>query len=152
MVPLSGYLSDRIGRKPILLGSVALYLLLLYPLFSWIFANPTVTNLILMQMALCSLLGAFFGPFSAALAEQFPAGVRSTCMGVAYNIAVTIFGGFAQLIVTWLIHATRSPIAPVFYVMFGAAIGLLGTLFLADPVAQNRVASRTSVKMRRTSI
>jgi hypothetical protein len=87
-----------------------------------------------MQIVLCGLLGAFFGPFSSAMAEQFPAGIRSTGMAVAYNVAVMVFGGFAQFIVTWLIHVTGSPVAPVFYVIFGAALGLVGALFVFDPI------------------
>jgi MHS family proline/betaine transporter-like MFS transporter len=57
---------------------------------------------------------------------------RSTGLGIAYNLAVMIFGGFAQFFVTWLIEATGSPIAPSFYVMFGAAIGIVATFFLVD--------------------
>jgi MFS family permease len=142
MVPLFGAASDRIGRKPILIGSISLFLAFLYPLFSWIVANPSLSNLILMQVVLCSLIGAFFGPFSSALAEQFPSGVRSTGMALAYNIAVMLFGGFAQFIVTWLIHETGLPVAPVFYVIFAAALGLLGSIFLVDPIyGQNRAAA-----------
>ncbi|TKC86747.1 MFS transporter [Trinickia terrae] len=152
MVPLFGAASDRIGRKPILAGSMALYLVLLYPLFHWVNANPGLSNLIVMQVMLCSLLGAFFGPFSSALAEQFPPGVRSTGMAVAYNIAVMVFGGFAQLIVTWLIHTTGSPIAPVFYVIFGAVLGLLGNVFLIDPVLAPHSAASTGANMKQPSI
>ena len=142
MVPLFGAASDRIGRKPILIGSISLYLVLLYPMFTWILANPSLDNLIVMQVVLCSLIGASFGPFSSALAEQFPSGVRSTGMALAYNIAVMLFGGFAQFIVTWLIHETGLPVAPVFYVIFAAVLGLLGSMFLVDPIcARNRAAA-----------
>jgi MFS transporter, MHS family, proline/betaine transporter len=72
LVPLSGALSDRIGRKPILLAAFLPYLSLAYPLFAWVHANPSFTNLLIMQGALCSFLGAFFGPFATVLAEQFP--------------------------------------------------------------------------------
>lgn len=142
MVPLFGAASDRIGRKPILIGSISLYLVLLYPMFTWILANPSLDNLIVMQVVLCSLIGDSFGPFSSALAEQFPSGVRSTGMALAYNIAVMLFGGFAQFIVTWLIHETGLPVAPVFYVIFAAVLGLLGSMFLVDPIcARNRAAA-----------
>jgi MFS family permease len=132
LTPIFGMLSDFAGRKPIMIGALVLYLVLIYPLFSWVYDYPSFRNLMIMQIALCGVLGAFFGPMSTALAEQFPARVRSTGLAIAYNIAVMVFGGFAQFFVTWLIKATGSPIAPAFYVMFGAAVGLLAALFLKD--------------------
>jgi hypothetical protein len=72
------------------------------------------------------------GPISTAVAEQFPVLRRSTCLGVSYNFAVMIFGGFAQVFVTWLIEVTGLPVAPAFYLMFGAAMGLVATVFLVD--------------------
>jgi MHS family proline/betaine transporter-like MFS transporter len=139
LIPLFGALSDHVGRKPIMIGSLVLFLGLAYPLFYWVHENPTFINLMLMQIVLCSVLGAFYGPLSTALAEQFPARTRSTGLGVAYNIAVMVFGGFAQFFVTWLIDATGSPIAPAFYVMFGAATGLLAAFFLVDRAREVRL-------------
>lgn len=132
LTPLFGTLSDHIGRKPIMICALALYLALTYPLFRWLNGNPSFENLAIVQIVLCSLLGAFFGPMSTALAEQFPARTRSTSLGIAYNLAVMIFGGFAQFFVTWLIGVTGSPVAPAFYVMFGAAAGLLAAFFLVE--------------------
>src|SRR5262249_49054665 len=132
VIPLFGALSDRIGRKPILLGVTVAYLLLLVPFFAWIHAHPSIGNLTIMQIVLCSLVGAFSGPISTAVSEQLPAGVRSTGLALAYNVAVMMFGGFAQFIVTWLLETTGSPIAPAYYVLFGAVIGFMGTLFLID--------------------
>ena len=62
-----------------------------------------------MQITLCSVLGVGSGAFSTAVAEQFPTSIRSTSVGVTYNVAVMIFGGFAQFFVTWLIEVTGSP-------------------------------------------
>jgi MFS family permease len=132
LTPLSGALSDLIGRKPIMIAALSLYFVLVYPLFNWLHDNPSFASLATVQIVLCCLLGVFFGPFSTALAEQFAARSRSTGLGIAYNLAVMIFGGFAQFFVTWLIEATGSPVAPSFYVMFGAAAGILATLFLVD--------------------
>ena len=132
LMPLSGLLSDRIGRKPIIIAALTLYLALVYPLFNWVYHNPSFGSLVIVQIVLCSLLGVFFGPISTAGAEQFTARARSTGLGIAYNLAVMIFGGFAQFFVTWLIEATGSPIAPSFYVMFGAAIGVVAAFFLVD--------------------
>lgn len=132
LIPIFGALSDQIGRRPIMIGALILYFVLTYPLFSWMYANPSFTSLIVVQVLLCSLLGVFFGPMSTASAEQFQVHVRSTGLGVAYNLAVMIFGGFAPFFVTWLIQATGLPVAPAFYVMFGAAVGLLASLFLKE--------------------
>jgi MFS transporter, MHS family, proline/betaine transporter len=130
--PASGLLSDLISRKPIMIAALSLYFVLVYTLFSWLHDNPSFGSLAAVQIVLCCLLGVFFGPISTAIAEQFVARSRSTGLGIAYNLAVMIFGGFAQFFVTWLIEATRSPIAPSFYVMFGAAIGIVATFFLVD--------------------
>ncbi len=132
VIPLAGLLSDHIGRKPIIIASLALYLVLTYPLFSWLHHNPSFVNLTIVQIVFCCMLGAFFGPSSAAVAEQFGVRLRSTGLGIAYNLAVMIFGGFAQLFVTWLIEVTGSPVAPSFYVIFGAALGLVAALFLVE--------------------
>ena len=132
LAPLSGALSDLIGRKPIMTAALCLYLVLVYPLFSWLHDSPSFGTLATVQVVLCCLLGVFFGPMSTAIAEQFAARSRSTGLGIAYNLAVMIFGGFAQFFVTWLIEATGSPVAPSFYVMFGAVVGILATFFLVD--------------------
>lgn len=132
LMPIFGALSDRLGRKLLIITATATLLIVLYPVFSWVHAAPSFSRLLAMQVGLCALLAVFFGPFSAAVAEQFPAGVRSTGLALAYNIAVMIFGGFAQFIVTWLIHTTGVPIAPVFYVMFAMALGLVAAFFLTE--------------------
>lgn len=75
LIPLSGALSDRIGRRPIILTSMVIYLLMLYPLFIWISARPSFGHLVIMQLLLCSAMGGHYGPVSTAIAEQF----RSVC-------------------------------------------------------------------------
>ena len=132
VTPLSGTLSDSIGRKPILMAAAIAYFVLLYPLFDWVHSAPSLMRLTLMQAVLCSVVGVYFGAISTALAEQFPTRVRSTGLAIGYNFAVMLFGGFAQFIVTWLIRETGSPIAPAYYVMFGAVVGFVASLFVID--------------------
>lgn len=132
VTPLSGTLSDSIGRKPILMAAAIAYFVLLYPLFDWVHSAPSLMRLTLMQAVLCSVVGVYFGAISTALAEQFPTRVRSTGLAIGYNFAVMLFGGFAQFIVTWLIRETGSPIAPAYYVMFGAVVGFVASLFVVD--------------------
>ena len=131
LIPFFGALSDRIGRRPVLLLASVLYLILPYPLMDWVLAEPTLARLTVMQVVLCSAIAVGFGAISTALAEQFPVRQRSTGLALSYNIAVMLFGGFAQLIVTWLISVTGSPLAPAYYVMFGAVVGVVSAWCLA---------------------
>jgi MFS transporter, MHS family, proline/betaine transporter len=139
LVPLFGALSDHIGRKPILIVTLVLYLSAAYPLFLWLHASPSFGNLLITQIVLCCLLGAFFGPWTTTLAEQFPTRMRASGLGIVANVGAMAFGGFASFFVTWLIEATGSPIAPVFYVMFGAAISLVAAFFLVDHAHEARL-------------
>jgi MFS transporter, MHS family, proline/betaine transporter len=130
IVPLFGALSDRIGRRPILICGCLMLLLALYPLFARTHAAPDFCNLLIMQIALCSLLGVFYGPLATAVAEQFEPGVRSTGLSLAYNLAVMLFGGFAQFFVTFMIDFTGDPLAAAYYVMFGCTVGLIAACFV----------------------
>jgi MFS family permease len=140
LIPIFGALSDIVGRKPVMIAALVLNLLVTYPLFSWVSANASFGTLLTMQIILCSLFGVFNGPISTALAEQFPTRVRSTALAISYNVAVMLFGGFAQFFVTWLIQATGTPIAPAYYLMFGAAVGLLAALFLRERAGDVRLS------------
>ena len=132
LMPLMGAWSDRIGRRPLMIGSLIGYLLVLYPAYAWLTAEPSITRLLVAQLSICVFVSVYFGVFSTVIAELFPANVRSLGMSLAYNIAVMIFGGFAQFIVTWLIRATGSPMAPAYYVMFGVTVGLIAAFFIRD--------------------
>ncbi|MBG5753862.1 MFS transporter [Pseudomonas aeruginosa] len=132
IIPLAGALSDRIGRRPLLFGSTLAFFLLIYPLFAWLTAAPSLSRLLLMQLLLCANLGVCFGPAPTALAEQFPTRVRSTGISVAYNIAVMLFGGFGPFIVTWLVHAAGTPVAPAWYVLFATLLSLIATACLRE--------------------
>ena len=138
LVLLCGALADSVGGKPIMTGAFVLYLCLAYPLFSWVHQSPSLVHLMIMQIILCSLLGAFYGSLATVQVEQFPSRIRSTGVAIPYNLGVMLFGGFAQFFVTWLIHVTGSPIAPVFYMMFGVLASLAALFFFSEPIREPR--------------
>ncbi|ASL43856.1 Proline/betaine transporter [Burkholderia sp. AD24] len=123
--PVAGAWSDRIGRKGLSLWSLGITLAIIYPLFAWLAAEPSVSKLILVQALLSITLSGYYGPFGALIAELFPANVRSIGLSLAYNVAVMVFGGFGPLLVTWLIDTTGSPLAPTYYVMSGLALSIV---------------------------
>jgi MFS family permease len=134
LTPLFGALSDRIGRKPILIGSLLAFLLLLYPMFSLVLSKPSIPNFMWMLVALGSARAGYAGVVSVILAEQFPTVVRSTGMSVAYNVAVMCFGGPAQFVVTWLIQATGTAMSAAIYLMVATVMGLVAAFFVLEPM------------------
>jgi MHS family proline/betaine transporter-like MFS transporter len=124
-VPAAGALSDRIGRKPLLLGSCAAFVLLPYPLFALLLSGPSLATVIGVQMLFALAIALFSGPGPAAIAEIFPTRMRSTWMSIGYSVAVALFGGFAPYVATWLIARTGSPLAPTGYVIGAAVISAI---------------------------
>jgi MHS family proline/betaine transporter-like MFS transporter len=120
--PFFGWLSDRIGRRPLLLACCAAFAILPYPLFSIILDGPSLGTLVAILIVFNLFIAAFSGAGPAALSELFPTHSRTTLMSTGYSIAVAIFGGFAPFIATWLISSTGSPISPTYYLIFSGVI------------------------------
>jgi MHS family proline/betaine transporter-like MFS transporter len=120
LIPLNGMLSDRVGRRPLLMASCAGFAMLGYPFFL-LGSSGRADLAFLAQGLMVALLSLYAGSCPAAYAELFPTRVRYTALSIGYNSAVTIFGGFAPFIATWLIRETGDPLAPAFYVI-GAAV------------------------------
>jgi MHS family proline/betaine transporter-like MFS transporter len=130
--PFAGALSDRIGRKKIMVTSMALTFIVAYPAFLFLTEHPSLLSLIACQGLLTVIFSFHQGSYPAFLSELFPANVRSTGIAVSYNVGVMIFGGFAPAIVQWLTMTTGDPLSICYYVMFGSALGLLTLIPLRD--------------------
>lgn len=104
--PLSAWLTDKIGRKPVLIVTALLFLFLIGPLFQ-LLCQPDFQSALLAHIGFAVLLGFYIGPVPALLAEIFPTNIRYTGMALSYNISAAIFGGTAPLVATWLIQQTK---------------------------------------------
>ncbi|MBV9964128.1 MAG: MFS transporter, partial [Alphaproteobacteria bacterium] len=125
LLPLMGWLSDKIGRKPLLMFSCVAYVVLGYPFFLMA-GSGSLALAIVAQLLMVVLYAPYAGTCPSFYTEIFPTRVRYTALSVGYNIAVAIFGGFAPFIATFLVDQTGSPQAPAFYVIAGAvATGLI---------------------------
>jgi MFS family permease len=137
-LPVMGALSDRIGRRPLLIGCTVLTLVTIYPAMAWLVGRPSFAHLLLVELWLSFLYGSYNGAMVVFLTEIMPAPVRTTGFALAYSLATAIFGGFTPAICTWLIHATGNAAMPGAWVCVAAAIGLLAAL-LVRPAAESAV-------------
>lgn len=138
-IPFAGYLSDKVGRKPLLLISCLSFALLTYPLFKLMLTGATFSTVMVAQIIFAIMIAAFSGPGPAAISEIFPTRIRSTWMSAGYSLAVAIFGGFSPFIATWLIGKTGSPLSPTFYII-AAAIASTVVIWSLRETAHNELA------------
>ncbi len=132
--PLFGLLSDVYGRRLLLAGSAMLIAVLAFPMFAYIVRSPSLGALMVFQTVFGVLISAYTAPILAVFAEMFPSRVRSTGLSLAYNIAVTIFGGFASFVITLLIAWTGSKLAPAAYVAAAGLVSFIGAMIYPKPV------------------
>jgi len=129
-LPLCGALSDRIGRKPVLIAASIALVVLTYPAFVLIAEGRNMFVAILAGAVMGALIAGGAAPLFAFMAEMFPTRLRTSSVSIGYNASVMIFGGTAPFISTFLIDKTGSNVAPSFYLV-AAAAGAVFTLFFA---------------------
>jgi MFS family permease len=128
-LPVSGAVSDRIGRRPVLLAFTILTILTAYPSVQWLVAEPSFLRLLIVLLWLSFLYGCYNGAMVVALTEVMPADVRTAGFSLAYSLATTI-GGFTPAISTYLIHVSGNKAAPGAWMGVAGICGLIATLWL----------------------
>jgi MFS family permease len=131
-IVLGGLMSDRFGRRPVNLSANLTFLVLIIPIFAWVVQARSGFALITGMVALGVATNIGTAALLACIVEGLPSAIRGTAFGLVYSIAIAAFGGTTQLVVTWLIHATGSAMAPAWYLTAATAIGQLGLYLIPE--------------------
>jgi MHS family citrate/tricarballylate:H+ symporter-like MFS transporter len=126
--PVGGAVSDRIGRKPVLLAIAGLSFATAYPALHWLVAAPTFGKMLAVEMMFSFYFGVYSGTMLGCLVEIVPAHVRTTCFSLAFALAAALFGTFTPFASTWLIEHTADKASPGFWLMCAATLGIIATL------------------------
>ena len=139
-LPVAGAVSDRIGRRPLLIGCTALAVVTAYPAMSWLIGSPSFTHLLAVELWLSFIYGTYNGAMVVYLTEIMPEDVRTSGFSMAYSLA-TIVGGMTPAICTALIQRTGDGAMPGAWMAVAAAVGLAAVWLVGRaPVRQGVLA------------
>ena len=139
----SGWLSDKVGRKPVMITFYLLLLCSVLPGFALISRLRTPAALLGTSAVLAMLQGLGTTPVLITITESIPRQIRSGMVATIYALSISIFGGSTQFTITWLIHVTGSPLAPAWYTAGAIVIGLvaMGLIQESAPVKKKAKAA-----------
>jgi len=129
-LPIGGMLSDRFGRKPMMIAMTVLTLFTAYPALSYLAQAASFSHMLEVLLWFSFLYALYNGAMIPALTEIMPVEVKVAGFSLAYSLATALFGGFTPAMSTWLIHLTGDKAAPAYWVTFAAGCALCATLVL----------------------
>jgi len=131
LAPISAGLSDRIGRRKLLLAAAFAFIVSAYPIFTLLLSKDA-HSVFLAHLWFGILVGIYTPPVPTILVEIFPTRVRYTGMALSYNISAAAFGGTTPMVAQWLIQRTGDPYMIAYYVMLCAVISIIALFFYRD--------------------
>ena len=137
LLPVSGGLSDRVGRRPVLLACTAVALVTAYPALSWLVEAPSFARLLAVELWLAAIYATYNGAMAVFLTEIMPVDVRTSGFSLSYSLATAMFGGFTPAICTYLIHLSGNRAIPGLWLSFAAICGLVAALVLSPKKSQD---------------
>jgi MFS family permease len=129
-LPVMGAVSDRIGRRPLLILFTLLTLATAYPALAWLVEAPSFARLLTVELWLSFLYGSYNGAMVVFLTEIMPESIRTSGFALAYSLATATFGGFTPAMSEYLIHISDNRAMPGVWLSFAALCGLVAALAL----------------------
>ena len=127
-LPIMGALSDKIGRRPLLIFCTVLAIATAYPALLWLTAAPSFGRLTIVELWLSFLYASYNGAMVVFLTELVPANVRASGFSLSYSLATALFGGFTPFVCTYLIHITNKRAIPGLWLTAAAAVSLIAII------------------------
>ncbi len=138
-LPVSGALSDRIGRRPIMIAMTILAILTAYPVMAWLTGSPSFGHLLIVELWLSFIYGGYNGAMVVYLTEVMPVSVRTSGFSLAYSLA-TVIGGMTPAIATALIKWSGDSAIPGAWMSAAGIVGLVAVLLIERQAQAVRVA------------
>jgi metabolite-proton symporter len=127
-LPTGGAISDKVGRRPMLILITVAAIVTAYPAMLWLVSDPSTARLLVVELWLSVLFGVYNGAMIPHLAEIMPSEIRTSGFSLAFSLATAIFGGFTPAICTYLIHETGNRAMPALWLSFAAVCGLVAAV------------------------
>jgi metabolite-proton symporter len=127
-VPIGGALSDRIGRRRLLIVMPLLCLLSAYPAMRWLVQGPSLSRLLMVELWYSLIFGLYNGAMIPFVIEMMPQKIRTAGFSLSFSLATAVFGGFTPAISSFLIHETGNNAAPAIWLSVAAALSLIAAL------------------------
>jgi MFS transporter, MHS family, citrate/tricarballylate:H+ symporter len=127
-LPVGGAISDRVGRRPMLIALPATAILTAYPVMAWLVSHISFGNLLIVELWFSFIFGMYNGAMIPFLAEMMPPMVRTAGFSLAFACATAIFGGMTPMVCTYLIHATGNPAMPGAWLTVPALLALFSAV------------------------
>ena len=135
LAPLFAALSDRVGRKRVMIASLLGLIAFSWPLFH-LLDGGDANEVMLAQLGFAALVAAYAGPMPSLMVEMFRPLTRCTAFSLSYNIALGLAGGTAPMVAVYLVNREKLDMGPAFYLMAVASISLVAALTLKDRTGQ----------------
>lgn len=142
LVPVGGYLSDKVNRVACLKWAACGFMIFAFPMF-YLISQNSLTNLILAEIVFVLLAAVYQGGLNAVMFNLVPTHVRYSVMAVCYSVSYSVFGGTAPFVATYLVHATGNEAAPGLYLTAGAMIAFF---------ASTRLQKRAHITSRKIDV